>query len=124
MENSCLNKGLIKVPYHLKRLDKLDDFPTDTICYSTVASFKGLESDAIIVADIDDLREYEARQLLYVGCSRAVAYLAVFLNENLRGELNDLATIYGIRLKPKQETELSGAGGILRAILDFQSDER
>ena len=51
--------------------------PSRSIRYTSVWKFKGLESKAIIVTDIEELVSIEARKLNYVSFSRANAYLGV-----------------------------------------------
>jgi hypothetical protein len=55
----------------------------DSLRFSTIARFKGLESDAIAVVDIDDLEDARALLEIYIGASRARALLAVFLAQEL-----------------------------------------
>ncbi len=60
--------------------DRSGEPPEDepgVIPFSTIQSFKGLESDAVLLADVDDLDTNTARGLLYVGASRARTLLAV-----------------------------------------------
>jgi hypothetical protein len=66
--------------------------------YSTVSSFKGMESDVVLLVDVEDLHSPEARQSLYVGLSRSRAVLAVFMSEAVRGEYEELASDFGERL--------------------------
>jgi hypothetical protein len=47
------------------------------IAFCTIHSFKGLESDAVILVDLEDLESDRARSLMYVGASRARALLGV-----------------------------------------------
>jgi superfamily I DNA/RNA helicase len=42
-----------------------------TISFSTIHAFKGLESEAVMLVDVDDLTSDRSRALLYVGASRA-----------------------------------------------------
>jgi hypothetical protein len=72
-----------------------------SVRFSTVAGFKGLESEAIIYADIDDLGAEESRELLYVGTSRARTLLAVFLSEDVRETYSAAALRYGELLTQK-----------------------
>lgn len=61
----------------------------DQITYSTIHSFKGMESQAVILTDTDDLSSYKAQALLYTGMSRAISYLCCFFKESLRAELKE-----------------------------------
>jgi superfamily I DNA/RNA helicase len=74
------------------------DFPGKGIRYCTVSSFKGMESDVVVLVNVDDLHSPEARQALYVGLSRSRAVLAVFMSEAVRDEYEDLASEFGERL--------------------------
>ncbi len=58
------------------------------VAFSTVQAFKGMESPAIVLCDIDRMEEDAARALLYVGMSRARSHLVVLIHERLRGALS------------------------------------
>lgn len=73
--------------------------------FSTVAAFKGLESEAIVLADIDDLASDESRELLYVGTSRARMLLALFFSEAVRKEYDLCAFRFGEMLANAAESE-------------------
>lgn len=97
-ENSCLRDGLLDVAYPLVDDEASSRSRGDVIRFSTVAGFKGLESDAVMLADVDELNASSALLSLYVGASRARVLLAVFLDENLKDAYNDHAVVYGQRL--------------------------
>ena len=48
-----------------------------SVSFSTIQAFKGLESLAIVLCDVDDLESEEQKKLLYVAMSRAKARLIV-----------------------------------------------
>jgi hypothetical protein len=52
--------------------------------FSTIAGFKGLESDAVLLVDIDDVAKPDQLALLYVGASRARSVLGLVLDERCR----------------------------------------
>lgn len=52
--------------------------------YSTIHAFKGLESPAIIITDIKELSGASAESLLYVGMSRARLKLIMLMHESCR----------------------------------------
>lgn len=54
------------------------------IRFSTVAGFKGLESEAILLTGFNDLSDPGTLSLLYVGASRARALLGLVLHERCR----------------------------------------
>ena len=60
----------------------------DSVNFCTIAGFKGLESPAIIVSDIQELDSDRSRDLLYVAMSRAQLKLVMILPENLRQKVN------------------------------------
>ncbi len=66
--------------------------------FSTIASFKGLERDVVIVIGIDDLQGNDARVALYVGLSRAKGLLAPFVSESQREHYAELSAMLGRRI--------------------------
>jgi hypothetical protein len=54
------------------------------IRFSTVAGFKGLESEAVLLTGFNDLTDAASLSLLYVGASRARALLGLVLDERCR----------------------------------------
>ena len=76
MKNSSFANGLDNksLPYDLVEWDKNEPIPQNVIPYSTIHSFKGLEADMVLVADIDELESsFKPRNtnLLDVAGSRA-----------------------------------------------------
>ena len=55
--------------------------------FSTIHSFKGLESPVVIIVDIDELDSEEHRSLLYVAMSRARSFLILMVSEAARTSL-------------------------------------
>ena len=55
--------------------------------YATVHCFKGLESRAVVLTDIEHLDTTRERDLFYVGATRATQRLIVLAHESLRGTL-------------------------------------
>ena len=58
------------------------------IKFSTIHSFKGLESPVVIIVDIDEVDEVRSQSLLYVGMSRARSLLILMLHERVRGPID------------------------------------
>lgn len=54
-----------------------------TVKFSTIHSFKGLESKVILLIDISDISSEKARLLIYTSISRASALLHVFYSESI-----------------------------------------
>jgi len=82
-ENSCAgsasknNFGLRLAP-----IRKVQD--GQTIPFTSIHAFKGLEAPAVIITDIDSLNDERARSLLYVGMSRARIRLFMLMHESCR----------------------------------------
>jgi superfamily I DNA/RNA helicase len=66
-----------------------------TLTFSTVSSFKGLESDVVLLLDVDDLQSSEGLASVYVGASRARVALLVFLSVTQRDRFRALARQFG-----------------------------
>jgi superfamily I DNA/RNA helicase len=99
LSNSCLRDGLDEGPYGLSELSgELLERGRNTIGFSTIAGYKGLESDVILLIDVDDLEDEACLEALYVGASRARACLCVFLAEGVRPTYEDHAREFGRRL--------------------------
>ena len=57
---------------------------SSSIKYSTIHSFKGLESQVVIIVDIDEVDGARSQSLLYVAMSRARSLLILMINEYAR----------------------------------------
>lgn len=66
------------------------DARTGKIRVSTVHSFKGLESIAVVVTDIRRVDRPTDRQLLYIAASRATDRLILLVNENIAVDMMNL----------------------------------
>lgn len=55
--------------------------------YSTIYSFKGLESPVVIIVDIDEVDADEPQSLLYVAMSRARSLLILMISEHARSSI-------------------------------------
>ena len=69
---------------------RLSPYPgrSDQIAYSTIHSFKGLESPAVILTDFENLDASGRLDLLYVGMSRALHQLHIFADQSARETLS------------------------------------
>lgn len=63
---------------------------TARIRTSTIHAYKGLEAAAVIITDIAELSSTQARQLLYIGATRATDRLAVLVDHGIKPELTEL----------------------------------
>jgi len=52
--------------------------------FSTIHSYKGMESNYILITDVEDLLTDTAKSLLYIGMSRARYGLTLFISESVR----------------------------------------
>lgn len=55
-----------------------------SIPFTSIHAFKGLESSAVIITDVDNLDDERSQALLYVGMSRARARLYMLMEEKCR----------------------------------------
>lgn len=62
-------------------LPENDIIPPNSIRFSTIHSFKGLESSVVILVDIDNLSSDSKMNLLYVGMTRAKSALYIIAND-------------------------------------------
>ena len=60
----------------------------ECMTYSTVHSFKSLESRVVIIVDIDDVEDPRSQSLLYVGRARARALLILMAHERARRSID------------------------------------
>lgn len=58
--------------------------------FATVHSYKGMESNYILITDIEDLSSEIAKSLLYVGMSRARYGLILFISESMKSEYREI----------------------------------
>ncbi len=61
--------------------------PQGCIRFSTIHSFKGLESQVVIMVDIEEVDTDRSRSLLYVGMSRARSLLILIIHERARSSI-------------------------------------
>ena len=55
--------------------------PRDTIRFSTIHAFKGLESQVVVLFDVESIDSEQTQSLLYVGMSRAKSLLILVMYE-------------------------------------------
>lgn len=86
LSNSCLNafEG-----YKINNLKS--EFPSEReINFSTIHSFKGMESNYIMLTDIEDLETDLGKSLLYIGMSRAKYGLMVYIEEAKKKDYKEI----------------------------------
>ena len=59
----------------------------NTVFYSTIHGFKGLESPVVILTDIDNLTDEARMNVLYVGMTRAKSALYILAHEKTAKQL-------------------------------------
>lgn len=79
----------------LPLLDDEEAARTRGVRFHTVRGFKGLESAAILLVDVPDLRERESLLTAYLGGSRARTFLYVYLPESARDDYLERANLFG-----------------------------
>jgi hypothetical protein len=72
------------LPRRVVDISHSDSVDPNSLRFSTIAGFKGLESDAVLLTGFDDLSDSRTLSLLYVGASRARGLLALVLPESCR----------------------------------------
>lgn len=106
-QNSALASGLISCPVELVSLETGSG---GGIRFSTVSSFKGLESDVIVLIDVASLKGPAAARTLYVATSRAKALLICALPESERTAFDELAFDFGRRVSELDGPTSAGSG--------------
>jgi len=62
------------------------------IRFGTIHSFKGLEAPAIILTDIEQVNAFSSASLFYVGITRSLDRLYIFVNETAQKEMLGILT--------------------------------
>ena len=90
LKKSHLGDSLKKIKFKICDISSKEPVAPDkdSVNFCTIAAFKGLESQAIIVSDIHELDSENSRDLLYVAMSRAMLKLVMILPESLRHKVN------------------------------------
>jgi len=65
-------------------------FDSQTIAYSSISAFKGLEAPAVVLTDIESLKDERSIALLYVGMSRARVRLFMLMHESCRSTYDQI----------------------------------
>jgi hypothetical protein len=93
-------------PVHVQRVEQVGDdaywedfFAEDDVFYGSVSGFKGLERTCVVLAVNGFSAQARARQMLYVGLSRARGQLVVV------GDLDEIAPAAGERAGARKRLE-------------------
>jgi len=88
------NSSVARVDHGIFQITDLAENPRfpviESVTFSTIQGFKGLENSCIILTDIDRINDDEFKSLLYVGMSRAKARLIILIDERAKEEYNEL----------------------------------
>ena len=87
-DSGCIAATIDKKPW-ADRLRPLRAFETGSIGFSSIHAFKGMEKPAVIVTDVDKIRDGRDQVLLYVGASRAVDSLHIMVNHHVRKRIQE-----------------------------------
>lgn len=86
--DNCLAHALNKTPVWKGRVKEYS-IHQQTLVYSTIHSFKGLEAPVVILTDICSLETGRDYDLLYVGMSRALHRLALLCKSSLQRKIKE-----------------------------------
>ncbi|MGE5410747.1 MAG: NERD domain-containing protein [Clostridiales bacterium] len=91
-ENSC-SKSV--TGFTIKEIKNIDETSSNNtyVRFATIQSYKGMESNYIIITDIEDLVSDVAKALLYVGMSRAKYGLVLLITESIRNEFREIIKV-------------------------------
>lgn len=88
LENSVLNQLTDVLNIRFSPITDYGLQDKNTIFYSTVHAFKGLESPVIILTDVHAIKTDYDRSVIYIGMSRAKSYLLLLAHENLKDSVS------------------------------------
>ena len=63
------------------------------IAFSSIHSFKGLESPVIVLTDIEDVKSEQAKSLFYTAITRAIEKLIILVSDDAREDLLEVITL-------------------------------
>ena len=88
-ENSCSNSISGFTIREIKNTSEIAA-PQNFFGFATVQSYKGMESNYVLITDIEDLTSEVAKSLLYVGMSRAKYGLILLIAESMRNDYREI----------------------------------
>jgi len=88
-ENSCSNSFSGFTIREIKNTNEIAA-PQNFFGFATVQSYKGMESNYVVITDIEDLTSEVAKSLLYVGMSRAKYGLILLIAESMRNDYREI----------------------------------
>jgi superfamily I DNA/RNA helicase len=80
---NCLNRRSINQSIgYLKTVGPIWNAKNHEIRFSTISSFKGLESKVVILCDVDSFTDSRAKMLNYIAISRACSLLYILYDSS------------------------------------------
>ncbi len=101
-ESRCAAASIADKPW-AERLAPYEEAAPDQIRFSTIQSFKGLESPAIVVTDIEHLAGELFSSLFYVATTRALERLCIVVHETAKPDI--IHSLLSARSEVKPEDE-------------------
>jgi hypothetical protein len=88
-DNSCVKSC---TDYSIREIKTINEIsPSQNYFgFATVQAYKGMESNYVLIMDIEDLSSDMAKSLLYVGMSRAKYGLILLISESMRNQYYDI----------------------------------
>jgi superfamily I DNA/RNA helicase len=77
----------------------------DEVTFCTISSFKGLETEVVLLVDVDDLSSADGLISVYVGASRARLALYVYISDQVRDDFIEHAHMFGrqaVEARPRE----------------------
>jgi hypothetical protein len=91
------NSSVARVDHGTFQITDLAENPrfpaAESVTFSTIQGFKGLENSCIILTDIDRISDNEFKSLLYVGMSRAKVRLIILIEDGARKAYDELVKV-------------------------------
>jgi hypothetical protein len=100
-DDACLSSTVDQEPWK-SRLSPIEYAAPTQIPYCSIFAYKGLESHAVIVTDLDTVKGSLAESLLYIGISRALSSLTLLANKQSKTDFVSLV------VNPLKETTPNG----------------
>jgi hypothetical protein len=85
----------------------------NTLHFSTIHSFKGLERGVVLAIDMNDIGEEQWSMVHYTGLSRASGLLRTFLSHSRQAKYSEQAKAFGMRL---------GGNGLMPRVVSASQD--
>ncbi len=65
-------------------------YKPDKVQYGSIHSFKGMEAPIVILTDVDNVISQDAQSLFYVGITRALDKLYIFISKKVNSEISKI----------------------------------